>query len=116
MPLGERADDTLEDLRESGSRIVGKADQGVKAVATVGAGSALYAVGTAADALTGASEILKEINTLKTLTMGFTDVLSFFADKWYLVVLLGSYFLYRWFRDIQQARLEDHQTGATLTR
>jgi putative chitinase len=116
MPLGERADDTLDDLRESGSRIVGKADQGVKAVATIGTGSALYAVGTAADALIGASEILKEINTLKTLTMGFTDVLSFFADKWYLAIILGSYFLYRWFRDIQQARLEDHQTGANTAR
>jgi putative chitinase len=116
MPVGERAGETLDDLREKGSRIVEKADNGVKAVTTVGIGSAVFAVGQAADALTGASELLKEINTLKMLTTGFGDALSFFVDKWYLLAILGSYLLYRWFRDIQQARLEDHNTGANTAR
>ena len=116
MPTSERVNDTLDDLKAKGSRTINSADKGVKTMATLGGGSAVFGLAQAADALTGASEMLKEINTLKTLTMAFTDVLGFFTAHWYLVLILVSYLGYRWFRDIQAARLEDHQTGVNLAR
>jgi putative chitinase len=116
MPAGERADETLDDLREQGSRIVTAADKGVKTIATVGASTVIYAVSQGVDALTGAGDLLKEITTLKTLTMGFTDALSFFQQHWYLIVILVAYLLYRQFKSVQSARLDDHQTGANASR
>lgn len=116
MPVGDRANDTLDDLHDKGSRITEKASKGIKAVATVGIGSVTYAAAQAADALTGAGETLKEIQSLKTLTIGFTEIMSFFGDKWYLIAVLISYVLYKIFSEIQSSRLEDHQEGRNLAR
>jgi len=116
MPLGDRAEETAEDLREKGSRTIEATDKG-KTVAKTGiiGGLGLGAF-EAADALTGASELLKDVKELQTLTVGFTEILAFFIDKWYLFLVLLAYLLWRWFNDVEEARVDDHKSGDNTNR
>jgi len=116
MPLGDRASDTMEGLRGKGSKTIEKADKAAMVTKTVGVVGALGGLVQAADALTGASELLKDLNTLKTLTSGFVSIWQFASDQWWLIALFVAFIIYRYVDDVRQERLEDHQNGQNLSR
>ncbi len=116
MPLGERLDETKEDLKASGSTTIANTDKiktTMKAVATVTATTGAVKETGLLDA---AHTWLSELTLFKTTTNGLVDIAAWAMGKWYLFVLLGCYLLYKWAKEIELSKLISHRLGFDLTR
>lgn len=116
MPLGERATDTADDLKEAGSTTIDRTVK-VKVAAKV-AMAASATVGTVQEVglLDGAGGLLKELTTLRTVTNGFVDVMGWASTHWYLSAALIGYLVWKWAKDIEFRRVFEHTTGVNLNR
>ena len=106
----ERAEATVKDLREEGSRIVGGADV-IKAAA---AGSAVLGGGTAVSQVAPKPEPSSWLDTVVSLIEPLKVVRDFASDHWGLLLLclgVGAWFIGN---RIQEARVEDKRTGKTV--
>ena len=70
----------------------------------------------APDLLGPASDVLKEMTALRALTNGFADVLGWAWAHWWLLLIVGGYFVWKWGRDIQWRRLLAHNLGLNLSK
>lgn len=105
----ERQNSTVEDLRESGSRIIKAADAGQGGAAVLGGagavGVALQAVDTLGGQLDNAKGLLDRIEPIK-------EALA--AAGPYVLVGIAVFIAWQLYR-AKQARLDDHRTGKTAT-
>ena len=116
MPLGERAEETIKDLKEAGSTTLAAAGKLKTAALITGAVSG--AAGTAQEVglLEGAGDLLKELTTLKTTTNGFVDVINWGVTHWYLGAVIVAFMVWKFAKDIEFRRHFEHVTGINLNR
>jgi len=129
LPLSDRKTATIADLRDAGSTTIALGDK-IKTLAatavTVGGGAGAAqqtgVIAPPAPALPDPAIIpfadgtLKELTALRTITNGFADILSWAVSHWWLALIVGGFFAWKWGRDIQWRRLLQHNLGLNLSR
>lgn len=116
MPLGDRAKVTKEDLKAAGSTTIENTDKIKTAVKAVGAATAVTGAVKETGLLDAAQSWLGELTLLKTTTNGLAEIAAWAMGKWWLFVIVGCYFLYRWAKKIELSRLVSHRLGFDLSR
>jgi len=112
----DRANATVDDLRQDGSTTIASADASTNALTKIGT--------TGAGALAVASTINDNVQSAKSIVTDNVSALTWFTDHWQLPVLVvlvsvAGYFIWRAYQAaeaVRQQRLQDHQSGAHLGR
>lgn len=114
-----RAEATMDDLRDAGSKTVANADKGsIAGVIKMGAGGAAVAAsvaGKASEALDGVQGAVDKAGQAKTIFGQVHDLLGPMANPAVLAIgamlLIGGYLVWRYCEQIKATRLADHQDG-----
>lgn len=109
----ERANDTVDDLRKSGSKTIEAADKGSKMskiLVSIGSIGGVIQSGIL-DQIQG---MVDKVSQLSGLFDSVKSLVQSLAPYWWIGVLIAAYFTYKYFGDVIERRLHDHQTGVHL--
>lgn len=116
MPLGERATETVADLRAAGSTTIAATDllkTGAKvgSIATTG-----YAVADQTGVLDGLSSLVTDMKQYQGIASEVANIITWALPYWYFLVPLIGYIVYRYAKQIEIRRVLDHQLGLNLSK
>ena len=127
MPLGERAEETSEDLLKAGSATIATA-KAIQNTASAG-GSLSGVVGVAStvaapaqsapeslDLIKATKDVVTEISSWKVITNALSDTVVWATSHWWILAIVLAFAFWRWGRNIEFSRLKDHQLGLNLGR
>lgn len=116
MPVSvERATETTAGLRETGSVTIAATDKLKTAAVVASAVSGISGAAKESGALEQAQGFLQNATLFRTIATGLADVASWAFNHWYVVVLVGSFFVWRWARDIEVRKVLGHRLGIDLS-
>jgi putative chitinase len=116
MPLGERADATVADLKAAGSTTVA-ATSLLKTGATIAtATSAGFATADSTGLLDSVGSLMTDLKQLQGVTGEVVNVITWGASYWYFGVPLAAYLVWYYANKLEVRRLLEHRLGINLNR
>lgn len=116
MPLGERAQETKEDLKAAGDKTLATTDQVKTAVKAVGTTATTFAVADQTGLLDSASGLLSDLKQYQGVASGMSEILTWSLTHWWYFVPLVCYVGYRWATTVEGQRMLKHNLGLDLSR
>ena len=124
MPVGERANATVQDLKNAGSTTIA-VTQTIKATAkAVGGVSVVTGVANEVvapavppiDVIATTKDVITEVNSWKVIVASIEDAFTWATSHWWVFAIVVAFAFYKWGDKIEFRRLLDHQSGANLGR
>lgn len=125
MPLGDRANETVQDLKDAGSSTIATT-QTLKTAAkaaigvSLGVGGAQQAVPTPSappvDLIQGTKNVVTEIGSWKSVVTAIGDTAAWVTSHWWIFAIVAAFATYRYANKAELTRLRDHILGFNLGR
>ena len=123
MPLGERATETVADLKAKGSETIATtqavknaAGAGAIASGTVGAVQTAIAEKEPFDLVGTTKDVVNEVSSWKAIVTTIGDTFIWATSHWWIFAIVVLFAAYRWGNKIELRRLWEHRTGLNLGR
>jgi putative chitinase len=116
MPLGERAEEGKEELLAAGSTTL-QATSLLKTTASIGAVvSTPVAIADTTGLLDSASGLLSDLKQLQGVAGESVAMFAWMMSKWYFLIPVVAYLVYRYADKIEIRRILDHKLGLNLSK
>lgn len=110
-----RAEATVQDLREAGSKTIAAADKGsfwAKILFTLGIGGGAEKTGV----LDQAQEVVGKAETAKSIFDSAKGLIEAVAPYWWVAAIIVAFLMWQAYGDVIKERLRSHQTGENLSK
>lgn len=115
MPLGDRASEGAAELRAAGSTTIQATDTLKTAATLTGTASAAYAAADQTGMLDAVSGLTTDLKQFQGLAGEIVTISTWALSKWYFLLPIAAYIVYRYAKQIELRKVIKHQLGLDLS-